>query len=225
MRATRLSEGSRCESDDPGTWTEPRQAPVLASMKQVADEGASLRRLPQMPALSPCPRSPRLAARRALVSAAPYDYPTPGVDEYRHLAYWIAALEHLGVLVMQTRGSQIGTDEMRAFSRYFDEVPVIALNGADWPRGGCSRPSTSTDTCSSTRRPVRHDHGPRARTEDRQLEARCNAIAAEILMPAADVLHSEMVQQRTAGHEWTLVEPIDAASPLASASSPSCAAW
>src|SRR3954447_18781641 len=37
MRATRLGEGSRCESDDPDTWTEPRQAPVLRSMKQVAE--------------------------------------------------------------------------------------------------------------------------------------------------------------------------------------------
>lgn len=43
------------------------------------------------------------AARRALESAAPLGYPTPGADEYRHLAYWIAALEQLGVLVMQTR--------------------------------------------------------------------------------------------------------------------------
>lgn len=38
-------------------------------------------------------------------------------------------------MVMQTRGGQVDTDEMRAFSLYFDEVPVIALNGADWPRG------------------------------------------------------------------------------------------
>ena len=40
MRATRPSVGSRYESDSPGAWTEPRQAPVLRSMKQVADERA-----------------------------------------------------------------------------------------------------------------------------------------------------------------------------------------
>jgi len=28
--------GSRVESDNPGTWTEPRQAPVLRSIQQVA---------------------------------------------------------------------------------------------------------------------------------------------------------------------------------------------
>ena len=32
--------GSRNESDDPGAWTEPRQAPVLRSMEQVADVSA-----------------------------------------------------------------------------------------------------------------------------------------------------------------------------------------
>jgi hypothetical protein len=42
MRATRLSEGRRCESDAPDTWTEPRQTPVLRSMKQVTDVRAFL---------------------------------------------------------------------------------------------------------------------------------------------------------------------------------------
>jgi len=156
-----------------------------------------------------------VSARRALESAAPLDYPTQGADEYRHLAYWIAALEQLGVLVMQTRGGQVETEEMRAFSLYFDEVPVIALNGADWPRGRLFsaiheyahlllHTSGLCDTTTDTR----------ATTEDRRLEARCNAIAAEILMPAADVLDNEMVQERALDHEWTMAELIDAAKPF-----------
>jgi Zn-dependent peptidase ImmA (M78 family)/DNA-binding transcriptional regulator YiaG len=155
------------------------------------------------------------AARRALESAAPLDYPTPAADEYRHLAYWISALEHLGVLVVQTRGGQVETDEMRAFSLYFDEVPVIALNGADWPRG---RLFSAIHEYAHL---VLHTSGlcdtttdARATTEDRRLEARCNAIAAEILMPAADVLGSEMVNERPPGHEWTLPELMDAAKPF-----------
>lgn len=75
------------------------------------------------------------AARAALEAAAPLSYPTPGADGYRHLGYWIGALEQLGVLVTQTRGGQVETGEMRAFSLYFDDVPVVTLNGADWPRG------------------------------------------------------------------------------------------
>src|SRR5665648_1127227 len=35
-RATRRVVGSRVESDNPGAWTEPRQAPDLRSMEQVA---------------------------------------------------------------------------------------------------------------------------------------------------------------------------------------------
>lgn len=155
------------------------------------------------------------AARSALESAAPLGYPMPGADEYRHLAYWIAALEELGVLVLQTRGGHVETDEMRAFSLYFDEVPVVVLNGADWPRGRLFSAiheyvhlilhtgglcDTTTDT--------------RATTENRRLEARCNAIAAGILMPTAAVLNSEMVRNRATGHDWPLEELIEAAKPF-----------
>lgn len=155
------------------------------------------------------------AARNALESAAPLDYPTPGADEYRHLTFWIAALEQLGVMVIQTRGAQVETEEMRAFSLYFDEMPVIALNGADWPRGRLFsaiheyahlilHTSGLCDTTTDTR----------ATTADRQLEARCNALAADILMPAAHVLGNTMVGERIPGHEWTLAELIEAARPF-----------
>jgi transcriptional regulator with XRE-family HTH domain len=120
------------------------------------------------------------SARAALEGGAPLPYPTPAADEYRHLGYWIAALEATGVMVMQTRGGQVKKEEMRAFSLYFDEVPVIALNGADWPRGRLFsliheyahlllHTSGLCDTTTDTR----------ATNEDRRLEARCNAIAAD----------------------------------------------
>lgn len=154
-------------------------------------------------------------ARAALESAAPLPYPTAGADEYKHLNYWIAALENMGILVIQTRGGQVQTSEMRAFSLYFDDTPVIALNGADWPRGRLfsvvheyahllMHTSGLCDTTTDTR----------AVSEDRQLEARCNAIAADILMPASDILASEMVRERAPGHEWTLQELIEAAKPF-----------
>ena len=154
-------------------------------------------------------------ARAVLKSAAPLPYPTAGADEYTHLNYWIAALESLGVLVIQTRGGQVETSEMRAFSLYFDDTPVIALNGADWPRGRLFsviheyahlllHTSGLCDTTTDTR----------AVSEDRRLEARCNAIAADILMPAADILASDMVRERAPGYEWTLQELIKAARPF-----------
>lgn len=156
-----------------------------------------------------------VAARQALQLAAPLSYPTPAADEYRHLTYWIAALERVGVLVMQTRGGQIETGEMRAFSLYFEEVPVIALNGADWPRGRLFSVIHeyahlllhTSGLCDTTT-------DMRATTEDRRLEARCNAIAAEMLMPEADVLTSDMVRVRAPGHHWTLPELVEAAKPF-----------
>ena len=155
------------------------------------------------------------AARTALHSASPASYPTPAADEYAHLGYWIGALEPLGVMVMQTQGGHVDKREMRAFSLYFDEVPVIALNGADWPRGRLFsliheyahlllHTSGLCDTTTDTR----------AVTEDRRLEARCNAIAADILMPADDVLANRIVMKRVPGHEWNLQELMDAAKPF-----------
>ncbi len=156
-----------------------------------------------------------VAARAALEAAATFAFPTPGAGKYAHLGYWIAALEELGVMVIQTRGGEVEKREMRAFSLYFDEVPVVALNGADWPRGRLFsliheyahlllHTSGLCDTTTDLR----------AVTEDRLLEARCNAIAASILMPASVVLSSEMVGARASGHAWELDELIDAAKPF-----------
>jgi Zn-dependent peptidase ImmA (M78 family)/transcriptional regulator with XRE-family HTH domain len=154
-------------------------------------------------------------ARAALEAASPVSYPTPGADEYKHLGYWIAALEQLGVLVIQTQGGQVRKREMRAFSLYFDEVPVIALNGADWPRGRLFSVIHeyahlllhTSGLCDTTT-------DMRAVSEDRRVEGRCNAIAASILMPAADVLASKLVQERRPGHVWELQELIEAAKPF-----------
>lgn len=155
------------------------------------------------------------AARTSLQTAAPLSYPSPGADEYRHLTYWISALESVGVMVMQTAGGHVEPHEMRAFSLYFDVLPVIVLNGADWPRGRLFsllheyahlllHTSGLCDTTTDTR----------ALTENRQLEARCNAIAADILMPRQAMLTSEMVQRLGIGHEWTMTELGEAAKPF-----------
>ena len=153
--------------------------------------------------------------RTALTAAAPLEHPTPGADEYKHLSYWLAALESLGIMVMQTRGGQVDTDEMRAFSLYFDEVPVIVLNGADWPRGRLFsaiheyahlvlHTSGLCDTTTDTR----------AVSADRRLEARCNALAAEVLMPASDMLANDFVAARGPNHQWTLSELLEASKPF-----------
>ena len=73
-------------------------------------------------------------ARSALLKAGPLPVPTNG-DVYAHLNAWVAALEAVGILVMATAGGKVSRAEMRGFSLYFDEVPVIVVNGADAARG------------------------------------------------------------------------------------------
>lgn len=150
-----------------------------------------------------------LAARlRAnLLDVAPLEMPHSASDEYSHLNFWIAALEESGVLVLATQGGHVSTTEMRAFSLYFEDTPVIVLNGADWPRGRlfsllheyahlalhtAGLCDTTTDT--------------KTMTADRALEARCNAIAAEALMPASAVARLQVVLQHDRGSGWTLDE-------------------
>jgi Zn-dependent peptidase ImmA (M78 family) len=128
-------------------------------------------------------------ARVRLLSQAIVPLPKGAASVYSHLNTWISALEESGVLVMATSRGTVLTTEMRAFSLYFDLLPVTVLNGADWPRGRLFsllheyahlllHTSGLCDTVTDLR----------ATTPDRKLEARCNAIAAAILMPAQQVL-------------------------------------
>jgi len=140
--------------------------------------------------------------------------PPPSADAYAHLNFWTTAIEESGVLVMTTSGGEVEVDEMRAFSLYFDELPVVVLNGTDSPRGRLfslvhefvhlllhteGLCDTTTDTV--------------LRSPDRQLEARCNAVAAEILMPAADVLASLVVAEHRPGSTWSIAELLEGAKP------------
>lgn len=154
-------------------------------------------------------------ARSALLALAPLPPLRPSADQYQHLNFWAAALEESGVLVMTTEDGRVLTDEMRAFSLYFEVLPVVMLNGADWPRGRlfsllheyAHLILHTAGLCDTTT-------DMQARTEARQIEARCNALAAAILMPAANILGSPLI----AGHErdgpWDLSSLVDAARPF-----------
>jgi Zn-dependent peptidase ImmA (M78 family) len=92
-------------------------------------------------------------------------------------------------------------EAMRVFSKYFDVVPIIVVNGGDAPRarlfsllneyahlllhtsGLCDVRSDATTTAA-----------------DRKVEARCNKIAAEILMPEAAVMTLLGLDRRRAAH-------------------------
>jgi Zn-dependent peptidase ImmA (M78 family) len=135
-------------------------------------------------------------ARTRLLEIGPLALPISGDKPYEHLNAWVAALEAAGVLVMATAGGRVPVNEMRAFSLYFDVLPVIVVNGADGPRGRLF------SLLHEYAHLLLHTEGlcdtvtdRRAVTEDRRLEARCNALAAEMLMPADLVLRQELVRR------------------------------
>src|SRR5436305_1370186 len=61
--------------------------------------------------------------------------PNASGTQYDHLNLWTAALEEAGILVLTTHGGGVLPTEMRAFSLYYDLLPVIMVNGSDAPRG------------------------------------------------------------------------------------------
>lgn len=156
------------------------------------------------------------SARSLLLSRSPLPLPKGTGTKYEHLNTWIAALEEAGVLVMATSRGRVSTSEMRAFSLYYDVVPVIMVNGSDAPRGRLFsllheyahlllHTGGLCDTVTDTQ----------ATDPDRALEARCNAIAAAILMPRDVVLMSpEVAGRRAIPESWDYSALRDAAAPF-----------
>ena len=154
------------------------------------------------------------AARSILLSQSPLRLPKGTGSKYEHLNTWIAALEEAGVLVMATSGGRVAPAEMRAFSLYYDVLPVIMVNGSDAARGRLFsllheyahlllHTGGLCDTVTDTK----------ATDPDRMLEARCNAIAAATLMPREQVLSSpQVIGRQTEPASWDYQSLRDAAS-------------
>jgi Zn-dependent peptidase ImmA (M78 family) len=147
-------------------------------------------------ALPPTDARIAAAARDRLLSLSPLPFPRGG-DPYDHLNFWVAALEEAGVLVLATSGGQVEVVEMRGLSLYFDVLPVIVVNGSDSARGRLF------SLLHEYVHLLLHAEGlcdaitdVRAIDPNRQLEARANALAADILMPSADVLARPEVAAR-----------------------------
>lgn len=138
-----------------------------------------------------------VVARNVALDVSPLPLPRGAGTAYDHLNAWVAALEEAGVLVLATSRGGVSIQEMRAFSLYFETVPVIVVNGSDAARGRLFsllheyvhlllHTGGLCDTVTDTK----------AVSPDRRLEARCNAIAAAMLMPRAEVLASPEVRAR-----------------------------
>jgi Zn-dependent peptidase ImmA (M78 family)/DNA-binding XRE family transcriptional regulator len=117
----------------------------------------------------------------------------------------IAAVERLGILVVQTRG--VARGEMRGFSVSEWPFPVVALNGSEWPRPRiftllhelCHLALNAGGLCDL--------HEKRAHpSDDDQVEHYCNAVAASALMPRAIFLSQPEVQRANRQYAWSLIE-------------------
>ena len=130
-----LRDFRRLAGSDAGTWS-----PALhADYRRAHDQRDAALELAEMDETEP-PTDWRLnplpgtdaeiaaLARAHLLDLAPLRLPG-GDQPYGHLNAWVAALETAGVLVMATAGGRVPMEEMRAFSLYFDVLPVIVLNG------------------------------------------------------------------------------------------------
>ena len=156
------------------------------------------------------------AGRARLLDIGPLPLPASGDRPYDHLNTWVAAIEAAGVLLMATTGGRVQVGEMRAFSLYFDLVPVIVVNGADSPRGRLfSLLHEYAHLLLHTEGLCDTTTDRRAVSPDRELEARCNALAASMLMPSDLVLASPLVRSHRAdGTPWTYPALRRAAAPF-----------
>ena len=218
LRDFRRHEGAAAGPWSPGLHADYRRAHL---QREYVLELAEINDVPAPTAwrLSPLPEPDDAiaeAARARLLGLSPLPLPTGKATPYDHLNTWAAALETAGVLVMATSGGHVAPAEMRGFSLYFDVIPVIVVNGADAARG---RLFTLLHEYAHL---LLHTGGLcdtvtdlRATTPDRQLEARCNAIAAAILMPALAVLsRPEVVAREHTPRSWDYEALAAAAAPF-----------
>jgi Zn-dependent peptidase ImmA (M78 family) len=123
-------------------------------------------------------------------------------NHYQALRSWITAVEGLGVLVFQPE--TISPDDVRGFSIGASPFPVIALNGMESPRGRVFTlmhelvhlALRETGVCDLR-------ESPRAGGYNAATEHFCNRVAAELLVPTAELLRHDLVRTAAADGEWS----------------------
>jgi Zn-dependent peptidase ImmA (M78 family)/transcriptional regulator with XRE-family HTH domain len=123
-------------------------------------------------------------------------------DPRRALNAWLDAVSGLDVLVLQAQS--ISVQEMRGFSISMDRLPVVVLNGGDFPRG---RIFTLLHEFAHV---LLHADGvcdalPRrkARGPTDEIEIFCNQVAAAALMPLEAFRAESTLQHPPADGRWS----------------------
>jgi len=148
-------------------------------LRELADD--PIARPPRLEIPSDDPEAFGEAARELL--AVSLDQQIAWQDPGRALNGWIDAISRLDVLVLQVQ--RIAMEEMRGFSVSADRLPLVVLNGADFPRG---RIFTLLHEFAHV---LLHAEGvcdvlPRSRVQRDAdaVEVFCNQAAAAVLMPS-----------------------------------------
>jgi Zn-dependent peptidase ImmA (M78 family) len=124
----------------------------------------------------------RTAESLRLALDVPLDRQLAAADTNAALRLWIEAAEAAGVLIFQM--SRVPQSECRGFSIYEDVLPVVVLNGADPPQ---ARIFTLIHEIGH----ILQKTGSLCLLWANEIvERRCNALAAEVLMPHAAFLEA-----------------------------------
>jgi Zn-dependent peptidase ImmA (M78 family) len=191
---------------DLGQWSPALHAAIRRAREQ-QDVTLDLARLlgeelPERPRVNASPTDVETfaAAARELLGI-PLEEQFEWSDRYTALNAWIGAVESTGTLVLQA--SRISVKEMRGFSIADHPVPVIVLNGGDAARGRIFTALhefahvliEASGVCDL------HD-ASKPRSPDDDVELRCNAIAASVLMPQAAFESDELLRGAPSNGVW-----------------------
>jgi Zn-dependent peptidase ImmA (M78 family) len=121
-------------------------------------------------------------------------------EHYTALRSWTSAVERIGILVFHV--SNVEVSEMRGFSISEYPLPVIGLNGKDSPRG---RVFTLLHELAHImlREGGICDLREGELEQARPLEAYCNQVAAEALVPGSALLRERTVVENGPDPIWT----------------------
>ncbi len=122
-------------------------------------------------------------------------------DHYTALRSWISAIERLGILVFHVKNIEL--TQMRGFSISERPFPVIGINSKDSPRG---RIFTLLHELVHI---VLQSGGvcDLQETDSESIEAYCNRVAGEVLVPRDALLHEKTVVENgwnTVWEDWRL---------------------
>jgi Zn-dependent peptidase ImmA (M78 family)/DNA-binding XRE family transcriptional regulator len=195
-----LTDFRRLPDAEGGSWSpELRLAVRRAQFQQ--DVAEELYRVlgeepPALPEVELPPGDPELSGDRVRELLA-LDLQTQAAWQTPHAALngWVAALEDLGVLVLQAQG--VDRREMRGFSISTGRIPTIVLNGSDAPAGKIFTVLHEFTHLLLHNTGVCDLHDLREGSPTDRVELFCNAVAAAALLPQGALRDEELLL----GHE------------------------